>query len=76
MYPENLFLSSASVKDSAYCATCSPVILSSEGKTNYGARIKLIELDKLRLVVRITNNHVISQIVKVAPEGDETVISA
>lgn len=47
-----------------------------EGKTNYGARIKLIELDKLRLVVRITNNHVISQIVKVAPEGDETVISA
>lgn len=47
-----------------------------EGKTNYGARLKLIELDKLRLVVRITNNHVIAQIVKVAPEGDETVISA
>lgn len=47
-----------------------------EGKTNYGARFKLIELDKLRLVVRITNNHVISQIIKVAPEGDETLISA
>lgn len=47
-----------------------------EGKTNYGARLKLIELDKLRLVVRITNNHVIAQIVKVALEGDETVISA
>ena len=47
-----------------------------EGKTNYGARLKLIELDKLRLVVRITNNHVIAQIVKVAPEGDETIISA
>ena len=47
-----------------------------EGKTNYGARLKLIELDKLRLVVRITNNHVISQIVKVALEGDETLVSA
>jgi large subunit ribosomal protein L18 len=47
-----------------------------EGKTDYGARLKLIELDKLRMVVRITNNHVISQIIKVAPEGDETVISA
>ena len=47
-----------------------------EGKTDYGARLKLIDLDKLRMVVRITNNHVISQIVKVALEGDETVISA
>jgi len=47
-----------------------------EGKTNYGARLKLIELDKLRLVVRITNNHVIAQIVKVALEGDETLVSA
>ncbi len=47
-----------------------------EGKTDYGARLKLIELDKSRLVVRITNSHVISQIIKVAPEGDETVISA
>jgi large subunit ribosomal protein L18 len=47
-----------------------------EGKTDYGARLKLIELDKSRMVVRITNNHVISQIIKVAPEGDETIISA
>ncbi len=47
-----------------------------EGKTDYGARLKLIELDKSRMVVRITNSHVISQIIKVAPEGDETVISA
>ncbi len=47
-----------------------------EGKTNYGARLKLIELDKLRLVVRITNNHVIAQVVKVALEGDETLVSA
>lgn len=48
----------------------------NEGKTDYGARIKLIELDKARLVARITNNHVIAQIIKVAPEGDETIISA
>ena len=47
-----------------------------EGKTNYGARLKLIELDKARMVVRLTNSHVIAQIIKVAPEGDETVISA
>jgi len=47
-----------------------------EGKTDYGARLKLIELDKARIVARITNNHIIAQIVKVAPEGDETLISA
>jgi len=47
-----------------------------EGKTDYGARFKLIELDKSRMVVRLTNSHVIAQIIKVAPEGDETVISA
>ena len=48
----------------------------SEGKTDYGARIKLIELDKARLVARITNNHIIAQIIKVSPDGDETIISA
>ncbi len=47
-----------------------------EGKTDYGARFKLIGLDKDRMVARITNNHVIAQIIKVSPEGDETVISA
>jgi len=47
-----------------------------EGKTDYGARLNLIEVDKSRLVVRITNNHVITQIINVAPEGDETLISA
>jgi large subunit ribosomal protein L18 len=48
----------------------------NEGKTDYGARLKLIALDKARLVVRITNNHIIAQIVNITPEGDETVISA
>lgn len=47
-----------------------------EGKTDYGARLRLIELDKSRMVVRLTNNHVIAQIINVAPNGDETVISA
>lgn len=48
----------------------------NEGKTDYGARFRLTELDKARLVVRITNNHIIAQIVKIAPGGDETIISA
>jgi large subunit ribosomal protein L18 len=47
-----------------------------EGKTNYGARLRLIGLDKHRLVVRITGNHTIAQIVDVKLEGDETLISA
>jgi large subunit ribosomal protein L18 len=47
-----------------------------EGKTNYNARLKLIALDNSRMVVRITNQHVISQIIKVNSKGDETIISA
>jgi large subunit ribosomal protein L18 len=47
-----------------------------EGKTNYNARSKLIALEKSRMVVRITNQHVISQIIKVNTKGDETIISA
>jgi large subunit ribosomal protein L18 len=47
-----------------------------EGKTDYGTRIKLIDLDKYRLVVRISNANVIAQIVIIGENGDETVISA
>lgn len=47
-----------------------------EGKTDYNARLKLIGLEKLRMVVRITNNHTITQIIKVHPQGDETIVSA
>ncbi|AUB56068.1 MULTISPECIES: 50S ribosomal protein L18 [Methanobacterium] len=47
-----------------------------EGKTDYGARLKLIGLDKHRLVVRVTGNHTIAQIVDVQMEGDETLVSA
>ncbi|NYB52754.1 MAG: 50S ribosomal protein L18 [Methanobacteriaceae archaeon] len=47
-----------------------------EGKTDYGARLKLIGLDKHRLVVRITGNHTIAQIVDVELAGDNTLVSA
>ena len=47
-----------------------------EGKTNYNARLKLIGLEKSRMVVRITNNHVIAQITNIKPQGDETIVSA
>jgi large subunit ribosomal protein L18 len=47
-----------------------------EGKTDYGARFKLISLDKCRLVVRSTNKHTIVQIIKVGKEGDQTLVSA
>lgn len=47
-----------------------------EGKTDYRARLNLIGLDKSRLVVRITNQHTIAQIINVGENGDETVVSA
>ena len=47
-----------------------------EGKTDYRARKNLIGLDKSRMVVRITNQHTIAQIVNVKLDGDETVVSA
>jgi large subunit ribosomal protein L18 len=47
-----------------------------EGKTDYGTRMKLIDLDKHRLVVRISNANVIVQIITVGENGDETIISA
>lgn len=47
-----------------------------EGKTNYAARMKLVDLDKSRLVVRVSNANVIAQIINVGDDGDETVVSA
>ena len=46
-----------------------------EGKTNYRKRLKLLLSKKPRLVVRITNQRVIAQIVKYRPEGDEIVVA-
>ena len=47
-----------------------------EGKTDYSARMKLVDYNKSRLVVRISNAHATVQIVDYAPEGDITVASA
>jgi large subunit ribosomal protein L18 len=47
-----------------------------EGKTDYKARLKLTAMDKSRMVVRISNQHIIAQIININQKGDETLISA
>ena len=47
-----------------------------EGKTDYAARMKLVDYDKSRLVVRVSNAHATVQVIDYAPEGDITVASA
>ena len=47
-----------------------------EGKTDYAARIKLVDYEKSRLVVRVSNAHATVQVIDYAPEGDVTVASA
>lgn len=47
-----------------------------EGKTDYAARMRLIDYDKSRLVVRLSNAHVTVQVIDYAPEGDITIASA
>lgn len=47
-----------------------------EGKTNYGARIKLVDHDKARLVVRVSNSYINVQVIMYKKEGDETIVSA
>lgn len=47
-----------------------------EGKTDYRARLRLVESGKPRMVVRITNNQIITQIVNFTPYGDKTLVSA
>jgi len=47
-----------------------------EGLTNYYKRRKLVLSGKPRLVVRVTNKHVIAQVVKPEPRGDVTIASA
>ena len=41
-----------------------------EGKTNYNKRLLLLHSGKPRVVVRITNQKIISQLVKFSPKGD------
>lgn len=47
-----------------------------EGKTNYRKRLRLLLSRKPRLVVRITNTRVITQIAQYSPEGDRILVSA
>ena len=47
-----------------------------EGKTDYKARLKLMGQNKLRFVIRMSNKHIIAQIISMTKEGDETLISA
>jgi len=46
-----------------------------EGKTDYKARLKLIGQNKHRFVVRISNKHIIAQIVTINSGGDETLVA-
>jgi len=47
-----------------------------EGKTNYRKRLKLLLSRKPRLVVRITNRRVITQIIEYDDGGDRVIITA
>jgi large subunit ribosomal protein L18 len=46
-----------------------------EGKTDYNKRLNLLKAGKDRLVVRISNNKVVAQIVRFNPKGDETMVN-
>jgi large subunit ribosomal protein L18 len=46
-----------------------------EGKTNYNKRLRLLSNKKLRLVVRITNKRIISQIIEYEEKGDKVLVS-
>lgn len=47
-----------------------------EGKTDFAARMKLVDLNKSRLVVRVSNANTIVQVINVGENGDETIVSA
>ena len=47
-----------------------------EGKTDYHQRLKLIVSRQPRLVVRLTLNQVIAQVLVTKPEGDKVLVSA
>ncbi|MFX0152635.1 MAG: 50S ribosomal protein L18, partial [Candidatus Hodarchaeota archaeon] len=47
-----------------------------EGKTNYHLRRKLVQSNKIRTVVRLTNSHVIVQFVEARLLGDNTLSAA
>ena len=46
-----------------------------EGKTDYKARLKLIGQNKHRVIVRLSNKHIIAQVVTTKTEGDQTLVA-
>ena len=46
-----------------------------EGKTDYKARLKLMGQNTNRFVVRLSNKHIIAQIVTMNNQGDETLVA-
>ena len=46
-----------------------------EGKTNYGKRLKTLLSKKSRLVVRLTNQKVIGQIINFTAQGDKVSVA-
>ncbi len=47
-----------------------------EGKTDYRQRLRLIKSGKPRLTVRMTNKHVIAQVIEFHPDGDKIIAGA
>jgi len=47
-----------------------------EGKTDYHKRLRLLTSERLRLVVRLTSNNVITQVVEYGQTGDKILVSA
>jgi len=47
-----------------------------EGRTDYHARLKLLQGRKTRLVVRPSNKNMVAQFVEYSPNGDKTLFSA
>ena len=45
-----------------------------EGKTNYKKRLKILLSRKARVVIRLTNQKVIAQVVQFHPEGDKVLV--
>lgn len=47
-----------------------------EGKTNYKKRLGLIKSERPRFVVRVTNKHIIAQLIQALPDHDEVITSS
>ncbi|NOR84901.1 50S ribosomal protein L18 [archaeon] len=45
-----------------------------EGKTNYKKRLQLLQSKKTRLVIRNTNNQILTQIINYKETGDKTIV--